>query len=113
MDYQQCELWASRVGIPITEVCPQGLRPLPSLSGYLQLGYVVARSMAIRDALKKGKNDELAEDASSVQETLRDLGANAELWKLTKELGQPEIARRFFRDCEYTLLHRRLVWHLS
>lgn len=109
LDYQQCELWASRLRIPIDDICEPTLRPLPSQQGYLQLGYLIARSMAIRDSIRQGLAVNTTE-ALLLCTTFGGLGANAELWKLARVLGDSVQAKAAFGTCEYTILHRRLIW---
>jgi hypothetical protein len=112
LELQQCELWAARARIPFRLIYTGPMNPLPSRQGYRQLGYALAESMATRDAMAAGESV----DDKELHERIADiaqLGASAELWKLSlvarRTKGRIFLTRdesrqavRAWRTCEYT-----------
>ena len=120
LELQQCEMWATRLGIPFKEIYSGPLNPLPSREGYRQLGYVVAETMAIRDALQAGGPAPPSAELEEVVRRACDLGAGAEAWKLAWVIvrkkgrkvlppGLRSAAVRLWWQCEYTLPMRILL----
>jgi hypothetical protein len=120
LDLQQCEMWAGRFGISFSEIYSGPLSPLPAKEGYEALGYFVAHTMAIRDALEAGKCDIEPDKLRDRVETALHLGDLAEVWKLSwallRKRGPGALARRqwfgalqAWWSCEYTLLMRFFV----
>jgi hypothetical protein len=117
LELQQCELWATRLGIPFKEIYSGPLNPLPSHQGYGQLGYIVAETMAKRDALQAGEPSTPISELEATLKQASDLGAGAEAWKLAwvivRKKGRKALsterrseAFRMWRQCEYTILMR-------
>ncbi len=114
LELQQCELWATRLGIPFKEIYSGPLSPLPSREGYGQLGYLVAEAMAKRDALRTGESSPTTVELAATLKRACDLGAGAEAWKLAwvivRKRGRKALSRdrrseavRMWWQCEYTL----------
>jgi hypothetical protein len=80
MQFQQARLWARRYHLRWNGVYRGSTNPLPSREGYRQLGYVVARSMAIRDE-KRAPGPEVLE---AILPALVAIGAFPEAWKLMR-----------------------------
>jgi hypothetical protein len=114
LQLQQAMLWTRRYGLHWSAVHRGPMSPLASRDGYWQLGYVVARSMAIRDERRAPEASEVKE----LLEVLAEIGAWPEAWKLLrfaeKRLGRSEVpeATRVriedgWRTCQYTFAMRR------
>ena len=112
-ELQQCELWATRFGIPLSDIFTGPLRPLASREGYRQFGYVIAESMAARDLVAAGDAMPPAQ-LQTLLDNLECLGASAELWKLVwmavrrsdlRTVGRRHLISgiRAWLVCEYTL----------
>ena len=116
MMLQQTMLWAGRYELPWEEVFRGSMNPLPSRTGYRQLGYVVAHSMAIRD---EGRAPDPAE-LEKLLTTLAEVGAAPEAWKLSRLavrwLGPSAVPGRLrarieegWRKCQITPRRRRAM----
>ena len=93
------------------------MNPLPSREGYRQLGYIIARSMAIRDERKRPDSEEVAE----LLRVMVEMEAWPEAWKLARFAGQqsgpgtvaPEILasiHRGWKTCQYA---KSMRWALE
>lgn len=109
MQLQQTRLWARRYHLRWSSIYQGTMNPLPSRDGYGQLGYLVARSMAVRD-------EKRVPDAKVLTELLPALvaiGAMPEAWKLARFIERwmgpdaiPPELRASVRDgwvgCQYS-----------
>jgi hypothetical protein len=80
LQLQQTRLWAKRYGLHWNKVFRGTMDPLPPREGYRQLGYVVARSMAVRD---EGRPPDPAE-VNELLNALVGVEAWPEAWKLAR-----------------------------
>jgi hypothetical protein len=116
-DIQMCEMWADRMGIPLTEITEGEITPLRSRDGFGQLGYIVAVWMSLRDDVTAGRADMKTWD--DIQVALADalaIGSSPESWKLAAVMVRGRKGKDFWRligtftnsfmACEYTVLFR-------
>jgi len=80
LQLQQTMLWANRYGLHWDALFHGTMNPLPSREGYRQLGYLVARSMAVRDQRRPPEPGELQELLNAMVE----VEAWPEAWKLAR-----------------------------
>ena len=117
LELQQCKMWSEQLDIDFRDLYDGPLQPLPSEKGYVQLGYFVAVSMALRKALQENSRMVSTCELRNALDTAWEIGAGAELWKLTwmtirrrrfKALNLRRILRGFqvWLNCQYTIAMR-------
>jgi hypothetical protein len=116
----QMRLWADRYGIPWDQVYTGPMQIVEAGASYGQLGYITARTMALRDRVARGQAT--PSDFEKVEEhfqTLHAIGSRAEAWKFARVvqrmLGRGALsddarakAAEARRNCQYTPLMRLL-----
>ena len=116
----QMRLWADRYGVPWEQVYTGPMQIVEAGASYGQLGYITARTMALRDRVACGQATPA--DFENVEEqfqTLHAIGSRAEAWKFARVVQRmlgPEAlsdnarakAAEARRGCQYTPLMRLL-----
>jgi hypothetical protein len=116
----QMRLWAGRYGVPWDQVYIGPMQIVEAGASYGQLGYITARTMALRDRVARG--EATPSDLEKVEEHFQKLyavGSRAEAWKFARVvqrmLGPGALsddakakAAEARRNCQYTPLMRLL-----
>lgn len=118
-DFQQLNMWASRMHVDFNDIYYGTLKPPIDLIGWKRLGHKIQEMMATRDELVRLKRQAKVSKKEILRliETAEDMGSNPEVWKLILTYSQynnlsmiltKPVWLRAFLECEYTLVMRVL-----